>query len=200
MRPVDPRRDEQKAPAPGLFPSERAVCHHPSHAFTLRRRPGSEFWSVKGFRVPLRERPRLSTPGVLGSGPSYVVSDHQGLLRPHPSVPQARNDFTAWPLIRRAFAVRVRLGDPRDLPYFHYRSFQACRRPYAGGFEVLSRYACAPRCQASSLCPRVATHKIPPLPAILGGDLLFRRGIVRFMLRPVCLPRPPDWLRRDAVT
>ena len=28
----------------------------------------------------------------------------------------------------------------------------------------------------------------------------FRRGIVRVMLRPGCLPRPPDWLRRDAVT
>src|SRR5262245_8412306 len=27
-----------------------------------------------------------------------------------------------------------------------------------------------------------------------------RRGIVRFMLRPVCLPRPPDWLRPDGVT
>lgn len=29
---------------------------------------------------------------------------------------------------------------------------------------------------------------------------LFRCGIVRVMLRPVCLPRPPDWLPRDAVT
>jgi hypothetical protein len=27
----------------------------------------------------------------------------------------------------------------------------------------------------------------------------FRRCIVRFMLRPACLPRPPDWLRRDAI-
>ena len=27
-----------------------------------------------------------------------------------------------------------------------------------------------------------------------------RRGIVRFMLRPVYLPRPPDWLRPDDVT
>jgi hypothetical protein len=30
--------------------------------------------------------------------------------------------------------------------------------------------------------------------------VLFRCGIVRVMLRPVCLPCPPDWLRRDAVT
>ena len=28
----------------------------------------------------------------------------------------------------------------------------------------------------------------------------FRRCIVRFMLRPVCLPGPPDWLRRGEVT
>ncbi len=99
-----------------------------------------------------------STPGVLGSGAGSVVPLHHGLLRPHPSVSRARDDFTALPLIRRAFAVRERLGDPRDLPYFHCPTVQACRRPYTGGFERLSRCACASRCQASSLCPRVATH------------------------------------------
>ena len=161
-----------------------------SFVITLRMRPlptadqALSPGQVERFYVPLCERPCLSTPGVLGSRSSSVVSRAHGLLRPHPSVPQARDDFTALPLIRRAFAVRVRLGDPRDLPYFRYRAFQACRRPYAGGFDVLSRCSCAPRCQASSLCPRVATHEIPPLPAILGGDT-FRRGIVRFMLRPV---------------
>ncbi len=145
--------------------------------------------------MPLCERLRPSTPGVLGSGTSSVVSRPLRLLRPHPPVPRARGNFTASPFICRAFAVRERLGDPRDLPYFHCRALQACRRPYAGGFEGLSRCSCAPRYQASSLCPRVATHKIPPLPAILGGDLVFRRGIVRVMLRPVCLPSSPDWLR-----
>jgi hypothetical protein len=99
-----------------------------------------------------------STPGVLGSGAGSVVPLHHGLLRPHPSVSRARDDFTALPLIRRAFAVRERLGDPRDLPYFYCPTVQTCRRPYTGGFERLSRCACASRCQASSLCPRVATH------------------------------------------
>ena len=28
----------------------------------------------------------------------------------------------------------------------------------------------------------------------------FRRCIVRFMLRPLCLPRPPDWRRADGIT
>ena len=38
------------------------------------------------------------------------------LIRPHPSHSQAHPDFTAWRLIRDAFAVLVRLGDPRLVP------------------------------------------------------------------------------------
>jgi len=37
----------------------------------------------------------------------------------------------------------------------------------------------------------------PPLPAIPDG-VMSRRCIVRFMLRPVCLPGPPDWLQQGA--
>src|SRR5712692_9451004 len=36
---------------------------------------------------------RPSTPGVLGSGSSYIVSIHHRLIRPHAPVPQARCDF-----------------------------------------------------------------------------------------------------------
>src|SRR6266849_7258559 len=90
---------------------------------------------------PLCERPCLSTPGVLGSGSGSVVPIPHRLLRPHPPVSQARGDFTALLLIRRAFAVRERLGDPRDLPYFPCRAVHACRRPYAGGSAAPSRCA-----------------------------------------------------------
>jgi hypothetical protein len=41
------------------------------------------------------------------------------LIRPHPPHSQAHRDFTAWRLIRDAFAVRERLGDPRVVPGFH---------------------------------------------------------------------------------
>src|SRR3984893_18534028 len=41
------------------------------------------------------------------------------LNRPHPPHSQAHHDFTAWRLIRDAFAVRERLGDPRVVPGFH---------------------------------------------------------------------------------
>ena len=40
------------------------------------------------------------------------------LNRPHPSHSRAHRDFTAWRLIRDAFAVRERLGDPRVVPGF----------------------------------------------------------------------------------
>ncbi len=110
-------------------------------------------------RATVREACCLSTPGVLGSGPSSVVSVHHGLLRPHPPVSRAHRDFTALRLIHDAFAVRERLGCPRDLPYFHCRAVHACRRPYAGGSAPPSRFFSARRYQASSTYQRVATHK-----------------------------------------
>ncbi len=110
-------------------------------------------------RATVREACCLSTPGVLGSGPSSVVSVHHSLLRPHPPVSQAHRDFTALRLILDAFAVRERLGDPRDLPYFHCRAVHACHRPYAGGSASPSRFSSARRSQASSTYQRVATHE-----------------------------------------
>ena len=47
------------------------------------------------------------------------------------------------------------------------------------------------------------TESPPPLPASASNPrrtLVFRRCIVRFMLRPACLPSPPDWLRQSEVT
>jgi hypothetical protein len=53
----------------------------------------------------------------------------------------------------------------------------------------------APRYQASSCYDRVATHEARLCQPCLTG-IVFRRCIVRVMLRPVCLPGPPGWLRR----
>jgi hypothetical protein len=51
--------------------------------------------------------------GLCCPGPS-------SLNRPHPPHSQAHRDFTAERLIRNAFAVRERLGDPRVVPSFHW--------------------------------------------------------------------------------
>ena len=44
--------------------------------------------------------------------------DPSSLNRPHAPHSQAHRDFAAWRLIRNAFAVRERLGDPRVVPSF----------------------------------------------------------------------------------
>ena len=93
------------------------------------------------------------------------------LLAYYNPIRQSRRHAATSPLsrlIRRAFAVRARRGDPRDLPYFHCRTVHTCRRPYAGGsgrppVTMASRY------QASSTSQRVATHNCPSLPAIPDG-------------------------------
>jgi hypothetical protein len=140
---------------------------------------------------------RLSIPGVLGSGSSYIVSIRHGLIQPHAPVPQARCVFAS--LIRSAFAVRERLGDPRDLPYFCGCAFRACCRPYPGGPP------CPSRCTHTTISGFLQLSKsrhsqCPSLPAISDGVIRFRGCIVRFMLRPARLPCPPDWQRRDEVT
>ena len=59
---------------------------------------------------PLPQRPSLRS-GFYCPSPST-------LNRPHPSHSQAHPDFAAWRFIRDAFAVLVRLGDPRVVPCF----------------------------------------------------------------------------------
>src|SRR5580700_5233000 len=59
----------------------------------------------------------------LPQGPSLAIGlfcpGRSSLNRPHPSHSWAHRDFTARRLIRDAFAVRERLGDPRVVPSFH---------------------------------------------------------------------------------
>jgi len=106
--------------------------------------------------------------------------------------------FRGIALIRSAFAVRERLGDPRDLPDFHCCAFHACHRPYPGG-SLRHPVMLTQRFQASSISERVANRYIRLYQQYPTAER-FRDCIVRFMLRPACLPSPPGWLRRDEVT
>jgi hypothetical protein len=56
------------------------------------------------------------TPGALAR--NRVIVSTISLNRPHPPHSQAPHDFAALRLIRRAFAVRERLADPRAVPGF----------------------------------------------------------------------------------
>jgi len=117
-------------PAPGVPSLQRSL--HPSFAhFHVRYPPGSASRSTGALMSHCSRDHRLSTPGVLGSGPSYAVS---AIIAYYDPIRQSRRHAAiSYYLIRNAFAVRERLGDPRDLPYFHCCAFRACCRPCPGG-------------------------------------------------------------------
>ena len=102
---------------PAAFAVHHPVCVRPSctswSCRLSRTAPGRGLDSAPPWWVtsPPPQRPSLG-PGLFCPGPS-------SLIRPHAPHSQAHHDFTAWRLIRDAFAVRERLGDPRVVPGFH---------------------------------------------------------------------------------
>jgi hypothetical protein len=74
--------------------------------------PGPQARSCTAMKwlAPQPQGPSLES-GLCCPGPS-------SLNRPHPSHARAHRDFAAWRLIRGAFAVRERRGDPRVVPSF----------------------------------------------------------------------------------
>ena len=117
-------------PAPGIRSLPRSLLL-PFARFRHRRSPGSMSKTIgastcrcagglpslpQGSLAPVRV---VLSPSTLTTPPCASLA---GTLRLH-----------VFALIRSAFAVRERLGDPRDLPYFHCRAFPACCRPYPGG-------------------------------------------------------------------
>ena len=85
------------------------------------------------------------------------------LIRPHPSHSQAHRDFTARRLIRNAFAVRERLGDPRVVPGFRctFRPDMPSPKTPGSPTSLSSRQRC--RHWPSSRCNRLGTPKIPAI-------------------------------------
>ena len=147
-----------------------------------------------------REACGLSTPGVLGSGPSSVVSGPPRLVR----TPSASLAGTQRFHGLAAYTPRLRCAGGRaSATRETFPTFPAMPSPRAvdptpvgprGPPVVL-----APRYQASSSYERVATHETR-LSEQSSTGYVFRRCIVRVMLRPACLPGPPGWLQRGAVT
>ena len=69
----------------------------------------------------VRSRAAMEVEVLRPRGPrlgKVMLSRPSSLNRPHPPHPRAHRDFTAWRLIRNAFAVRERRGDPRVVPGF----------------------------------------------------------------------------------
>jgi hypothetical protein len=152
---------------------------------------------TEGEHAAIREAKASLPQG--SSAPVRVMLSHAISAYTTPCAsPAGTLRFRGIALIRSAFAVRERLGDPRDLPDFHCCPFHACHRPYPGG-PLRHPVVLTQRFQASSISERVATRYIRLYQQYPTAEQ-FRDCIVRFMLRPACLPSPPDWLQRDEVT
>ncbi len=70
-----------------------------------------------GGTLPFEEISPLPQRSSLRSG--FCCPSPSTLIRPHPPRSRAHPDFAALRFIRDAFAVQVRLGDPRVVPCFH---------------------------------------------------------------------------------
>ena len=99
------------------FPLADQVCLHPScspqqHGVSVQcRRPPAQ-WStaMRATFVALLQGPSLRSR-LCCPGPS-------SLSRPHPPLSQAHRNFAVRRFICGAFAVRERLGNPREVPRF----------------------------------------------------------------------------------
>jgi len=180
------------------YPRPREVCLHPSQAPSAGEDlvlspalPAQAHATIRGARAPLPQGSSAPARVMLSrSIPAYTTPSASltGTLR-----------LRGIALIRSAFAVRERLGDPGDLPYFHCCSFHACHRPYPGGSA--DSFPVKQPAVPDFLDLGASRHPPHPISASnLRRGVRFRGCIVCFMLRPACLPSPPDWLRQDEVS
>ena len=110
-----PSREWRPRVAPSRFASLLRSAAFSLSCSALCRR-GCAFRTATRAATPLYPRgPR--------SGLGCVVPIHHSLNRPHPPHSWAQRAFAASQLIRPAFAVRFRLGNPRLVPCFHYSFF-----------------------------------------------------------------------------
>ena len=180
------------------YPLSITVCRHPSHAsrdldyLALSPVPAaSTHATMRGAYAPLPQGSSAPVQVMLSrSIPAYTTpcASPMGTLR-----------LRGIALIRSAFAVRERLGDPWDLPYFRCCSFYACHRPYPGG----SADSFPVKQPAVPDFLDLGTSRQPANPVSTSNIRRvfdFGAASIRFMLRPAYLPSPPDWLRQNEVT
>src|SRR5664279_2257502 len=111
----------QVKPTPGM-PCSRSGLRPTFASSAAAPNPRSESRKSARYDAAIRaayatrpQGPSLRS-GLFCPGPST-------LNRPHPPHSQARRDFPAVPVMRDAFAVRERLGDPRVVPCFRWLLF-----------------------------------------------------------------------------
>jgi hypothetical protein len=137
-----------------------------------------------GGTLPFEEISPLPQRSSLRSG--FCCPSPSSLIRPHPSRSRAHPDFTAWRFIRNAFAVLVRLGDPRVVPCFRC-TFPLDMPSSTTAGSPLAAYAQSLRQRhwPSPEVERLGTPKKPHHPLQMGRT--FAASLVRYSLRPAKL-------------
>ena len=177
----------------------RTVCLHPSREPDTKEDLGLS--PALSAPVHAVTREAMNAPLPQGSSaPGQVMLSCSIIAYTTPCAsPMGTLRLRGIALIRSAFAVRERLGDPWDLPYFRCCSFYACHRPYPGGSA--DSFPVKQPAVPGFLALGPSRHPPRSVSASnLRRGVRFRGCIVRFMLRPAYLPSPPDWLRQDEVT
>ena len=112
------------------------------------------------------------------------------LIRPHPSHSQAHRDFTARRLIRDAFAVRERLGDPQVVPSFRCSFLPDMPSSLTSGSSIIVTCP-GSRCRRG-LRRELTGWTLPTLPQSDSRGGLFRGFTGSQLLRPARLLAPLD--------
>ena len=118
---------------------------------------------------------------------AFIVADV--LNRPHPPHSQAHRDFTAWQLIRNAFAVRERLGDPRAVPGFRCPFLPDMPSSTTPGSPASIGSRTSMPARPSPSIERLGTPKTSANPFHAGND--FVASVVRTFATACQVARPP---------
>ena len=95
--------------------------------------------------------------------PELCCLEPSSLNRPHPPHSWAHRIFTAWRLIRDAFAVRERLGDPRVVPGFRYPFCPGIPSSPTPGSSIIVISSAAMSTRPSPRVDRLGTPKTPAI-------------------------------------
>ena len=172
-------------------------------AFAVRRpvciRPSCTSWSRRLSRTVSGRGLDHAPPWWVTSPPPQGPSLGSGLFcpgpsslnRPHPPHSQVHRDFTAWRLIRDAFAVRERLGDPRVVPGFRCSFLPGMPSSPTPGSPASKCSRASMPTWPSPFDHRLGTPKIPAIRSTRASD--FVASLVRFCYGlPGCSPPYTD--------
>ena len=168
------------------FAVRHPVCIRPSCTSWSRRlsrtAPGRGLDNTPPWWVtsPPPQGPSLGS-GLFCPGPS-------SLNRPHPTHSRAHRDFTARRLIRDAFAVRERRGDPRAVPGFRCSFAPGMPSSTTPGSPIIDRSRAAMSTWPSPRVDRLGTPKAPAIR--FARAMTFVASWFTHLLRPARLLAP----------